>query len=184
MRRRMFSWILAVSALLAAMAGPLAAQKRPISENARANLQEKIRHELVMLPYYGVFDYLEYRVDNNYTVTLLGQVIRPTLKSDAENVVKKIEGVERVINRIEELPVSFHDNDIRRATFRSIFSTPGLDRYALQSVPPIHILVKRGHVTLVGAVRTESEKNLAGVKANSVSGVFSVTNQLVVEKRS
>lgn len=182
MRRRMFSRVLAAGALLAMVARPGLAQRRPMSEKARANLQEKIRHELVMLPYYGVFDYLAYRLDHNYTVTLLGAVTRPTLKSGAEDVVKKIEGVERVVNNIEVLPLSSFDDGIRRATYRSIFSTPGLDRYALQSVPPIHILVKRGHVTLAGVVRTEAEKNLAGIKANSVSGVFSVQNQLVVEK--
>jgi len=145
-------------------------------------ITREVRHELVMLPYYGVFDNLAYRVDGN-TVTLFGQVTRPTLKSDAEHVVKGIEGVERVNNQIEVLPLSPMDDQIRIAEYRSIFSQPGLDRYAMQAVPPIHIIVKNGKVTLEGVVANESDKNLAGVKANGVGGVFGVTNNLRVESR-
>jgi hyperosmotically inducible protein len=143
-------------------------------------IAREVRHELVMLPYYGVFDNLAYRVDGS-TVTLYGQVSRPTLKSDAENVVKQIEGVERVRNEIEVLPVSPNDDRIRLAVYRAVFSTPGLDRYSLQAVPPIHIIVKNGQVTLEGVVATEADKNLANIKANGVPGVFSVTNNLRVE---
>jgi len=135
-----------------------------------------------MLPYYGVFDNLAYRVDGN-TVTLFGQVTRPTLKSDAEHAVKGIEGVERVNNQIEVLPLSPMDDRIRLAEYRAIFSQPGLDRYAMQAVPPIHIIVSNGKVTLEGVVATEADKNLAGVKANGVNGVFSVNNNLRVESR-
>jgi hyperosmotically inducible protein len=135
-----------------------------------------------MLPFYGVFDNLAFKVDGS-TVTLLGQVTRPTLKSDAENVVKDVEGVERVVNQIEVLPLSPMDDQIRLATYRAIYSTQGLDRYALNAVPPIHIIVSNGKVTLEGAVANEADKNLAGVKANGVSGVFSVTNNLRVENR-
>jgi hyperosmotically inducible protein len=142
----------------------------------------EVRHELVMLPYYGVFDNLAYRVDGT-TVTLVGQVTRPTLKSDAENVVKDIEGVEKVVNQIEVLPLSGMDDRIRLATYRAVYGTQGLDRYALNAVPPIHIVVSNGKVTLEGVVANEGDKNLAGVKANGVSGVFSVTNNLRVEAR-
>jgi hyperosmotically inducible protein len=145
-------------------------------------VQREVRHELVMLPYYGVFDNLAFKVDGS-TVTLLGQVTRPTLKSDAENVVKDIEGVEKVNNQIEVLPLSSMDDRIRMATYRAIYSTQGLDRYALNAVPPIHIIVNNGKVTLEGVVATEADKNLAGVKANGVGGVFSVTNNLRVENR-
>jgi len=145
-------------------------------------ITREVRHELVMLPYYGVFDNLAYRVDGN-TVTLFGQVTRPTLKSDAEHAVKGIEGVERVNNQIEVLPLSPMDDRIRLAEYRTIFSQPGLDRYAMQAVPPIHIIVSNGKVTLEGVVATEADKNLAGVKANSVAGVFSVNNNLRVESR-
>src|SRR4051812_5330145 len=145
-------------------------------------LTREVRHELVMLPYYGVFDNLAYRVDGS-TVTLMGQVTRPTLKSDAENVVKDIEGVERVNNQIEVLPLSPMDDRIRIAEFRAIYSAPGLDRLAMQAVPPVHIIVNNGKVTLEGVVANEADKNMAGIKANGVSGVFSVTNTLRVESR-
>jgi len=134
-----------------------------------------------MLPYYGVFDNLAFTV-NGGTVTLLGQVTRPTLKSDAENVVKRIEGVTRVQNKIEVLPLSDMDWQTRRAEFRAIYSDPSFTKYAYQAIPPIHIVVDNGHVTLVGAVDSEADKNLAGIRANQVPGVFSVTNNLVVQK--
>jgi hyperosmotically inducible protein len=143
-------------------------------------LTREVRYELVMLPYYGVFDNLAYRVDGT-TVTLLGQVTRPTLKSDAGNVVKGIEGVTKVENQIQVLPLSSMDDRLRIATYRAIFGKPGLDRYAMQAVPPIHIIVDNGKVTLEGVVATEADKNQAGLYANGVSGVFSVTNNLRVE---
>jgi hyperosmotically inducible protein len=130
-----------------------------------------------MLPYYGVFDNLAYRVDGS-SVTLLGQVTRPALKNDAGNVVKGIEGVERVDNKIEVLPPSPIDDGIRRAEYGAIYGHPGLDRYAMQAVPPIHIIVANGKVTLEGVVATQSDKDLAGIRANGVSGVFSLANNL------
>ncbi len=144
-------------------------------------LAREVRHELVMLPYYGVFDNLEFRVDGS-TVTLMGQVTRPTLKSDAENVTKNVEGVQRVVNNIEVLPLSPNDDRVRMAEYRAIYGQTALNRYALQAVPPIHIIVKNGHVTLVGVVANESDKNLAGIQAKGVSGAFSVTNDLRTEK--
>jgi hyperosmotically inducible protein len=150
-------------------------------KNAKPDrVTKEVRHELVMLPYYGVFDNLAYRVDGG-TVTLFGQVTRPTLKTDAEKAVKSIEGVERVINNIEVLPLSPSDDRIRLAEYRAIFGTPGLDRYGLQAVPPIHIIVKNGHVSLEGVVATEADRNLANIKAQGVPGVFSVENHLTVE---
>ena len=140
----------------------------------------EVRHELVMRPYYGVFDNLAYRVDGG-TVRLYGQVTRPTLKSDAENVVKGIDGVTRVDNQIEVLPLSSMDDGIRIAAYRTIFGKPGLDLYAMQAVPPIHIIVNNGKVTLEGVVATEGDKNQAGIYVNTVSSVFSVTNNLRVE---
>ena len=144
-------------------------------------LVKEVRHELVMLPYYSVFDNLAYRVDGS-RVTLFGQVVRPTLKSDAENVVKKVEGVTAVTNEIEVLPNSPNDDRIRRAVYRAIFSKAELDRYAMGAVPAIHIIVKNGNVTLVGVVSSEMDKNVANITANGVSGVFKVTNELRVEK--
>jgi osmotically-inducible protein OsmY len=151
------------------------------SPRGQEHIQREVHHELVMLPYYGVFDNLVYRVDGS-TVTLLGEVTRPTLKSDAENVVKRIEGVEKVVNKIEVLPASPMDDRIRLAVYRAVYGQTGLDRYALQAVPPIHIIVKNGNVTLEGTVANDGDKNLAGIRANGVSGVFKVTNNLRVEK--
>jgi len=177
---------LAVAAFLVVV--PLQAQKSKDKGNAVANsgaraqdrVTREVRHELVMLPYYGVFDNLTYRVDGG-TVTLMGQVTRPTLKSDAGNVVKGVEGVERVDNKIQVLPLSSMDDGLRIAEYRAIYGHPGLDRYAMQSVPPIHIIVDNGKVTLEGIVANQGDKDMAGVRANSVSGVFSVTNNLRVE---
>ena len=152
-----------------------------VSPKSTVRLQEAVRKELVMLPFYGVFDNLEYSIDG-YTVNLMGQVTRPTLKSDAESAVKHIEGVERVNNQIEVLPLSSSDDRIRLATYRAIFRDGSLERYALQAVPPIHIIVKNGHVTLTGVVANSGDKTIAGLKANGVSGVFSVTNKLRTEK--
>ena len=148
----------------------------------QTRVEREVRHELVMLPYYGVFDNLSYRVDGG-TVTLMGDVTRPTLKSDAENVVKKVEGVQRVINNIEVLPLSPNDDRLRLAVYRSVYGQATLNRYAMQAVPPIHIIVKNGHVRLVGVVANESDKNVAGIQAKSVPGVFSVENELRVENR-
>ena len=167
---------------------PLEAQKNKDKSGAVATsgakgqdrITREVRHELVMLPYYGVFDNLTYRVDGT-TVTLMGQVTKPTLKSDAGNVVKGIEGVERVDNKIQVLPLSSMDDGLRLAEYRAIYGTPGLDRYAMQAVPPIHIIVDNGKVTLEGVVATQADKDTAGIRANTVNGVFSVTNNLRLE---
>ncbi len=143
-------------------------------------LEEQVRHKLSMLIDYSVFDNLAYRV-NGSTVELFGQVTRPSLRSGAEKEVKKIEGVENVVNRIEVLPTSFYDDRLRVQLYRTIFSDSSLSRYSLQAVPPIHIIVKNGHVTLEGVVANEMERNLAGLKANSVPFTFSVQNNLRVE---
>lgn len=170
-----------VPVLLATM---LAAPSFADHKNAKGyeRFVREIRHELVMLPYYGVFDNLAYKVDG-YKVTLLGQVTRPTLKSDAERVVKDIEGVEQVVNNIEVLPLSPNDDRVRIATYRAIYGHTALNRYALNAVPPIHIIVRNGNVTLEGVVANEGDKNIANIQANGVSGVFGVTNNLVVEGR-
>jgi hyperosmotically inducible periplasmic protein len=136
---------------------------------------------LLMLPYFGVFDNIAFKV-NGGTVTLLGQVVRPSLKSDAENSIKRIEGVERVDNQIEVLPPSSQDDALRIALFRAIYQYPSLQRYALGVQKPIRIIVKSGRVTLEGVVDSDADKNVAGIRANSVPGIFQVTNNLRVEK--
>jgi hyperosmotically inducible protein len=156
-----------------------AQDKKQQNEPKSRNLIQEVRHQLVLLPYYSVFDNLAFRVEGD-TVTLEGQVVRPTLKSDAENVVKKIEGVSRMVNNIEVLPPSPMDDQIRRAVYRAIYGDPALSRYAESAVPSIHIIVKNGNVTLVGVVDNEADKNLAYLRASGVPNVFSVKNELVV----
>ena len=153
-----------------------------IGQKGIDRLVKEVHHELLMLPYYGVFDNLAYKVDPDGTIELFGQVSRPTLKSDAENAVKRIEGVQRVVNNIEVLPASPDDDRIRLAVYRAIFGNSVLSQYQIRAVPPIHIIVKNGHVTLEGAVARQMEKQIAGMQANSVPGVFSVTNDLRVEE--
>ncbi len=154
-----------------------------LSPESQDRLIREVRHELLMLPYYGVFDNLAFRVDGR-TVILEGQVVQPVLKSDAGNAVKRIEGVEKVVNNIETLPPSPMDDRIRRAVYQSIYSYGPLFKYGHMAVPPIHIIVKNGRVTLEGVVDSETDKNLAGMRANQVPGTFQITNNLRVVSNS
>jgi hyperosmotically inducible periplasmic protein len=154
-----------------------------LSQKRTDRIVKEVHHELVMLSFYGVFDNLAYKVDADGTVTLVGQVSRPTLKSDAENAVKHIEGVEKVVNNIEVLPTSINDDRIRRDTYRAIYGNDTLSQYQVRAVPPIHIIVNNGHVTLEGVVAREMDKQIAGTQANQVQGTFSVTNNLQVEEQ-
>lgn len=149
-----------------------------VEPNSR--MERQIRHELVMLPYYGVFDRFAYTV-NGGTVRLMGEVTRPTLKSSAENVVKDIEGVEKVDNQIKVLPLSPNDDRLRVALYRAIYGHPSLNRYALAAVPSIHIIVENGNVTLDGVVANDGDRSVANMQANGVSGVFGVTNNLRID---
>ena len=158
-----------------------AAKHDQVSPKAQERIQKEVRHELLMLPYFGVFDNIAYKVDG-YSVTLLGQVARPSLKSDAENAVKHIEGVEHVDNQIEVLPPSPADDRSRSRLFQAIYGYPALQKYALGVQKPIRIIVKNGNVTLEGVVDNDGDKNIAGLRANGVSGTFSVTNNLQVAK--
>jgi hyperosmotically inducible protein len=174
--------VLALAMLLTPAAISAKGQDEPRHRNDRKmqdNLTREVRHQLLLLPYYSVFDNLMFKVDGD-RVTLLGQVVRPTLKSDAENAVKSIEGVASVDNQIEVLPVSPMDDQIRRAVFRAIYGDSALSRYGFSALPSIHIIVKNGHVTLEGVVDSEGDKNLANIRASSVPNVFSVTNNLTV----
>jgi hyperosmotically inducible protein len=175
---------LLLALLVSVLAISMVAQgnREALSPKGIDRIVKEVHHELVMLPFYGVFDNLAYKVDPDGTVTLLGQVARPTLKSDAENVVKRIEGVEKVVNNIEVLPTSINDDNIRRAVYRAIYGNSVLSQYQLRAVPPIHIIVKNGNVTLEGVVARAMDKQIAGMQANQVSGVFSVTNNLQVEE--
>jgi hyperosmotically inducible periplasmic protein len=143
-------------------------------------MTKKVRKELVTLPFFSVFDNLAFKIEEG-TVTLYGQVTRPTLRKDAERVVERIAGVEEVVNEIEVLPLSNFDNQIRFATYRAVYRQPGLDRLSFQANPPIRIIVKNGNVTLEGVVNNKGDATRAFIAANGVSNVFSVKNNLRVE---
>jgi hyperosmotically inducible periplasmic protein len=165
--------------LFATMATTVSAQ-RPREDR----VTREVRHELLMLPRYGVFDHLAFKIDKG-TVTLLGQVRTGILKSEAERVVKGVEGVESVVNQIELLPASTNDDRIRLQVYRAIYRHDALEtRYAIQSIPPIHIIVKNGHVTLEGVVDSQLDKTIASTQARSVPGIFKVTDNLRVESGS
>lgn len=168
-------------AILAAASAVYAQTQRPIPLQAEQRIAKEARHEILMLPYYDVFDNITGAV-SGYTVTLTGQVTNPTLKRDAENAIKHIEGVEKVVNQIEVLPTSTMDDGLRLRLYRAIYGFPSLEKYAMPVIKPIRIIVKNGNVTLVGVVDSESDKNVAGIQANTVPGIFSVTNNLVVVK--
>jgi hyperosmotically inducible periplasmic protein len=147
-------------------------------------LKEEVRHQLVTLPYYSVFDWLQAEVKPDGTVTLMGAVTRPSTKDDAEARVKMLEGASRVINNIEVLPLSPMDGQLRIAAYRAIFRYDSpLFRYATQSVPPIHVIVKNGHITLKGIVANEGDSTLAYMAAQGVPGAFEVKNELQIEQR-
>jgi len=148
-------------------------------------LARQVRKELVTLPFYGVFDWLEGNVEPDGTVYLRGDVTRPTLKKDAERRVEKIEGVTKVVNEIEVLPLSPNDDRLRRAVVRALFnSNSPLSRYSLGANPAIHIIVNNGRLTLKGVVATKADRDLATVRANGISGLFEVKNELQVESSS
>jgi hyperosmotically inducible protein len=171
--------VVTATLLLLASISVVAQDRAQPTAKSQDRITREVRHELLMLPYFGVFDNIAFKVDGT-TVTLLGQVVRPSLKSDAENSIKRIEGVEKVDNQIEVLPPAPMDDRIRLQLFRAIYQYPGLDKYELGVQKPIRIIVKNGHVTLEGVVDNEADKNLAGVRANGVPGIFSVTNNLQV----
>ena len=149
----------------------------------QAYLTKEIRKEIVTLPFYGVFDWFEYKIDPDGTVYLAGQVTRPTLKKDAQRRVEKVEGVDRVINQIEVLPLSPNDDRLRRAVYRELFNfNSPLFRYGQQPVPPIHIIVSRGRLVLKGVVANKGDSDLANIKARGVPGLFEVRNELKVER--
>lgn len=162
-------------------AGGAQMQSEQLSQQAEAALAQKVVHAIVMLPYYGVFDSIGYKLQGR-TVTLTGQVLRSSLKPDAERAVKKVEGVDKVINNIEVLPPGPLDMNIRERVRQAIYSYGPLFKYANMPNPPIRIIVKNARVTLLGVVDTEADKNLCTMQANQVRDVLSVTNDLRVVK--
>ena len=167
-----------------ALAEPQNTKENQQDQRTTMLMADEIRHQLVTLPYYGVFDWLEGEILPDRSVVLGGQVVRPTTKSDAERRVKSIEGVTKVVNNIELLPLSTNDDEIRRATYRAIykFDSP-LFQYAIRAVPPIHIIVKNGHVTLKGVVLNQMDKQLAETAVRGVANTFDIRNELTIEKK-
>jgi hyperosmotically inducible protein len=163
---------------------PLAAQAQlDRGSGVNTRLAQEVRHQLAMLPYYSVFDNLEFRIEGT-TVILSGQVTRPSLKSDAETVVRRLEGVNKIVNEIQVLPLSPDDDRLRIAAYRAIYSKEPLQiKYGVRAVPPIHIIVNNGNVTLEGVVDSQADKDLAGLAANGVPGIFSIKNNLRVEQK-
>ena len=159
-----------------------AAKKQGGGEKYAEGLAREVRHQLSALPYVSVFDHIAFTLNGN-DVTLMGQVVRRTLKTAAEAAVKSIEGVGTVVNQIEELPASAGDDDLRRAVYRAIYEDPVLSRYAVDELPSIHIIVKNGGVALEGQVESEADKNRALVRAGFVANVSGVKNNLVVRPK-
>jgi hyperosmotically inducible protein len=178
MKRRF--WFVIIATLFSVTMPGLAQDRSQLSAKSLERITREVRHELLMLPWFGVFDNIAFKVDGG-TITLLGQVVRPSLKSDAENSIKHIEGVEKVDNQIEVLPPSPMDDQLRLVLYRAIYGYPALEKYALGVQKPIRIIVKNGHVALEGVVDSDADKNLAGLRANGVPGIFSVANNLRVE---
>jgi hyperosmotically inducible periplasmic protein len=173
----MQAFAVVLSIFIAGFAGPV------LQKDSRTlRIESDVQRELLALPNYSVFDFLAFRVEPGGTVRLLGQVVRPTLKSDAERRLKGVEGIEQVVNDIEVLPVSLSDDRIRLAVARNIYRSDALDRYGFQTQPSIRIIVKQGRVTLEGVVDSESDKTIAGMKAREISGVFEVKNNLSAAK--
>jgi hyperosmotically inducible protein len=167
--------------LTAVLMGAVLGQSTETNDRTTARIEKEVRHEILMEPFFIVFDNVDFRVEGG-TVTLMGQVTRPVVKSNIEKAVKGIEGVEKVVNQIEVLPVSPNDDRIRLRLYRAIYGYAPLQRYAMPVIKPIRIIVKNGRVTLEGVVNSEADKTLVNMRANGVSGVFSVMNDLRVEK--
>jgi hyperosmotically inducible protein len=178
--KKLFAGIALTLVMTMAAVAPIAANPKDTNEDP-GRASNKIRKELVTLPFYGVFDNLAFKYEEG-VVTLYGQVSRPTLKKDAERAVGRVAGVDQVINKIEVLPLSSFDDRTRLAVFRAVYRQPGLDRLGAQAVPPIHIIVKNGNVTLEGVVPNKGDATRAFLAANGVPNVFSVKNNLRVEK--
>ncbi len=146
-------------------------------------LENEIRKQLITMPFYGVFDFIEFDVQGD-KVILKGDVSGPTLQSSASRVVERIPGVKSVENQIEVQPLSNFDNSIRRSMVRAIYGDSALNRYSAGANPWIRILVRNGNVTLEGYVDRETDKDIATIRARGVSDAFSITNNLAVKQSS
>lgn len=153
-----------------------------VAARPQTDIEKEVAKKILRLPYYEVFDVISFTVDDEGTVTLYGKVRNAINRPSAESAVKRVPGVKKVVNNIQLLPVSRYDDELRRRLYRSITRTADLYRYFLPVNPPVRLIVERGHITLEGNVATRGDSNLMNIAANSVSGAFSVTNNLKIEK--
>jgi hyperosmotically inducible protein len=182
-RKRALNLVLAAALALGAGSAFASSNADVSGSNARLEqrLYKEVHHALAMIPDVTIFDNLAYSVQGG-TVTLYGQVRNAFVDDEAKSSVKRLEGVDQVVDKIEVLPVSFNDDRIRRQVAFAVFRDPRLSRYSMGTMPPIRIIVKNGHVDLEGVVATQGDKDVASIRANGVPGVFSVENHLQVEK--
>ena len=168
----------------AILAGAQTSRTRPISAEVKDSspLAREVHHQLLALPFYSVFDNIGFSLEGS-KVTLFGQVLRWSLKKNAEAEIESIEGIDVVVNRIEVLPASASDDELRRSIYRSIFEDSTLSRYAVEAVPSIHIIVRNGDVALEGTVSSAADKNLATARTNGLANVRSVKNNLIVQAK-
>lgn len=182
--RRIVTVLAAIAVVVVPLAAAEAATNARLSASQdKAVLSREIHHQLQVLPFYSVFDYISFSLKGNIVV-LTGSVLRASLKTDAEQAVKSLEGVAAVQNQIQILPTSPADDELRRNIYRAIYEHPSLEHYAIQTLPPIRIIVNNGNVTLEGAVDSQGDKNTAGAKAGNVAGLRGVSNNLVVQERA
>ncbi len=189
MTRTMMRALLPALALSATLGAAVRAQgpvQRPAPRTGLGLtlIERDLRHELATLSRYGVFDHLAFRLDENGVATLLGHVRSQGLRSEAERAAREVAGVREVQNRIEVLTPSASDDRLRVALFDAIYRSSALERYAFQSMPPIHIVVQGGRVTLEGVVGSDLDRTMAAMRARDVAGVLGVTNNLVVQQDS
>jgi hyperosmotically inducible periplasmic protein len=185
--KRFLTWPVIFALLSMPILPALAEQNTPTKRPTKTDdqvpaLSREIHHQILVLPFYSVFDSIRFAM-NGHNVILTGQVLRRNLKEQAEAAVKSVEGVGVVVNKIEILPASPSDDDLRRAIYRAVYEDSTLARYATQDVPPVHIIVNNGAVSLEGSIDSLSDKNLAEARAGSVSSVASVKNNLVVHPK-
>ena len=181
MKRGILGTFLVAAALMASAATAVAADKGARAPLTGADLENGVRHEILMYPRYTLWDDISFRIDNG-NVSLLGAVSQPYKKSDLERIVQRIPGVASVTNEIKVLPLSPQDDRLRLQVARAIYRDPALSRYAMGAVPAIHIIVDNGHVTLTGAVNNTVDKQVAGMRASGAGLSFGpVINNLTVD---
>lgn len=178
---KLFRKFIAFSLVLMALSSSAVNAQSFSGSGSTRSIEDQVRKRILMLPRYEIFDAIGYQV-NGDTVTLTGKVRNAVNRKDAERSVSKIDGVNRVVNEIEVLPVGGYDESIRLRLYQTLASSGSLSRYMWENNPDIRLIVDRGHVTLEGVVSNRGDYNTMNILAHGVSGVFTVTNNLVIDK--